>query len=129
MLKDLFVHEYSEKVWEPMLPRALRRKIGTVIKTALKESDVPPEAVGAVRDKLGQWDPSFRRVVLYMIEQLGLVEDEKSVKAIVASRNSLVHTGQFLSVKDPAKGKDLGFADAGHEFFTLLSLWTESCCG
>jgi len=55
-----------------------------------------------------------------MIEQFGLVEDE-SVKAIVASRNSLVHTGQFLSVKDPAKGKDLGFADAGHEFFTLLS--------
>lgn len=77
--------------------------------------------MGAVRDKLGQWDPSFRRVVLYMIEQLGLVEDEKSVKAIVASRNSLVHTGQFLSVKDPAKGKDLGFADAEHKFFTLLS--------
>jgi hypothetical protein len=121
MLKDLFVDEYSEKVWEPMLPQALRRKIGTVIKTALKESDIPTEAVDAVRDKLGRWDPSFRRVLLYMIEQLGLVEDEARVKAIVTSRNSLVHTGQYVSVKDPSKGKNLGFADAAHEFFTLLS--------
>jgi hypothetical protein len=108
-------------VWEPLLPQALRRKIGTLVKKALKENDVPPEAAGAVRDKLGQLDPSFRRLVLYMIEQLGLAEDENTVKAIVAARNSLVHTGQFVSVKDPVKGKDLGFADAGHEFFTLLS--------
>jgi hypothetical protein len=121
MLKDLFVDDYSQKVWEPLLPQALRRKIGTLVKKALKENDVPPEAAGAVRDKLGQLDPSFRRLVLYMIEQLGLAEDENTVKAIVAARNSLVHTGQFVSVKDPVKGKDLGFADAGHEFFTLLS--------
>jgi hypothetical protein len=121
MLKELFVEEYSQKVWEPLLPQALRRKIGTVVKKALKENDIPPEAAGAVRDKLGQWDPSFRRLVLYMIEQLGLDEDEKTVKAIVAARNSLVHAGQFVSVRDPARGKDLGFADAGHEFFTLLS--------
>ena len=38
MLKEFFVHEYSEKVWEPMLPQALRRKIGTVIKTASKRA-------------------------------------------------------------------------------------------
>jgi len=120
MLKELFVAEYSQKLWEP-LPQALRRKIGTVIKKALKENDIPPEAAGAVRDKLGQLDPSFRRLVLYMIEQLGLDEDEKTVKAIVAARNSLVHTGQFVSVRDPVRGQDLGFADAGHEFFTLLS--------
>lgn len=121
MLKDLFVDEYSEKVWEPVLPQALRKKIGTIIRRALKESDIPPEAAEVVRDKLGQWDPSFRRLVLYMIERLRLIEDEKTVKAVVNARNALVHTGQFVSVKDPVKGRDLGFADAAHEFFTLLS--------
>lgn len=121
MLKELFVEEYSQKVWEPLLPQELRNRIRTVVKKALKEIDIAPEAAAAVRDKLGQMDPSFKRLVLYMIEQLGLVEDEKTVKAIVAARNSLVHTGQFVSVKDQVKGKDLGFADAGHEFFILLS--------
>ena len=121
MLKELFVEEYSQKLWKPLLPQSLRRKIDTVVKKALKENDIPPEAAGAVRDRLGQLDPSFRRLVLYMIEQLGLDEDEKTVKAIVAARNSLVHTGQFVSVKNAVRGKNLGFADAGHEFFTLLS--------
>ena len=121
MLKDFFVDEYSKNVWEPLLPQSLRRKIGTIIKKALKESNIPPEAAKAVRERLGQFDPSFRRLVLYMIQQLRLVEGEKTVKAVVNARNSLVHTGQFVSVKDPAKGKDLGFADAGHEFFILLS--------
>jgi len=121
MLKELFVDEYSHYVWEPLLPQALRRRIGTVVKKALKENDIPPEAASVVRDKLGRWDPPFRRLVLYMIEQLGLSEDENTVKAVVASRNSLVHSGQFVSVKDPIRGKELSFADAGHEFFTLLS--------
>jgi hypothetical protein len=121
MLKNLFVDEYSTNVWEPLLPQSLRTKIRTVIKKALKESDIPSETAVVVQEKLGQFDPSFRRLVLYMIEQLGLVEDEKTVRAVVGARNSLIHTGQFVSVKDPVKGKDLGFVDAGHEFFSLLS--------
>jgi hypothetical protein len=121
MLKNLFINEYSSKVWEPLLPQSLRKNIRTVIKRALKESSIPSEAGSVVEEKLAGFDPSFRRLVLYMIEQLGLIEDETTVKAIVAARNNLVHTGQFVSVKDPVKGKDLGFLDAGHEFFSLLS--------
>ena len=34
---------------------------------------------------------------------------------------SLVHTGQFVSAKDPEKAKALGFTDAAHEFFALLT--------
>jgi hypothetical protein len=120
MLKNLFFDEYCKNVWDPLLPQSLKKKIGTVIKKALKEN-IPSEAAGAVQDKMGQLDPSFRLLLLYMIQQLGLVQDEKTVKAVVNARNSLVHTGQFVSVKDPAKGKDLGFIDAGHEFFSLLS--------
>lgn len=121
MLKNLFVDEYSIKVWEPILPQLLRKNIGAAIKKALKENNVPSEATRIVLEKLAHFDPSFRRLVLYMIEQLGLIEDQKTVKAIVAARNNLVHTGQFVSAKDPLKGKDLGFLDAGHEFFSLLS--------
>jgi hypothetical protein len=121
MLKNLFINEYSSKVWEPLLPQSLRKNIRTVIKRALKESSIPSEAGSVVEEKLAGFDPSFRRLVLYMIEQLGLIEDKTTVKAIVAARNNLVHTGQFVSVKDPVKGKDLGFLDAGHEFFSLLS--------
>ncbi len=53
MLKELFVDEYSQNVWEPLLPQALRRKIGTIVKKALKDNSLPPEAASAVRDKAG----------------------------------------------------------------------------
>ncbi len=42
MLKELFVDEYSQNVWEPLLPQALRRKIGTIVKKALKDNSLPP---------------------------------------------------------------------------------------
>ena len=64
---------------------------------------------------------SFRRIVSYITQQLGLVEDETVVKAIVSARNSLFHTRQFLSIKDSVKAKEFGFVDAGRESFNLLS--------
>src|SRR5205085_2165084 len=91
--------------------------------SSLKQNDIPARASKAVEDVLGQLSrPSFRLVVAYMIEQLGLIEEKSLIKAVIRARNSLVHTGQFLSAKEPATAKELGFTDVGHEFFTLLSL-------
>jgi hypothetical protein len=121
MLKNLFLHEYSDNVWDPLLPRPLKKKIGTVVRKALKENSIPAEAADVAQGKLARWDPPFRNLVLYAIQRLGLLQDEKTVRAVTEARNSLVHTGQFLSVGDPAKAKKFGFIDAGHEFFSLLS--------
>ena len=121
-LKNLFSEEYSSKEWDTLVPKSLRKRISAVIKIALKQSDIPPAPADAVQEIMGQLNrPPFRRLVAYMIEQLELVEDESAVKAIILARNSLVHTGQFVSVKDPIKAKTLGFFDAAHEFFKLMS--------
>lgn len=122
MLKNLFSEEYSSKEWNKLMPKSLRKRISVVVKNALKQSEIPAGPADAVQEMMGQLNrPPFKRLVAYMIEQLGLVEDESVVKAIILARNSLVHTGQFLSVKDPEKAKELGFTDAAHEFFALLT--------
>ena len=121
MLKNLFSEEYSSKEWNKLMPKSLRKRISVVVKNALKQSEIPAGPADAVQEMMGQLNrPPFKRLVAYMIEQLGLVEDESVVKAIILARNSLVHTGQFLSVKDPEKAKELGFTDAAHEFLALL---------
>ena len=121
-LKNLFSEEYSTKEWETLLPKALRKKISNVVKSALDQNDIPSRAANAVQDVIGQLDrPTFKRLLTYMIEQLGLIEDENILKAIIFARNQLVHTGQFVSTKDAVKAKALGFIDATHEFFNLLS--------
>jgi hypothetical protein len=122
MLKNLFTDEYCQTEWNSLLPRSLRRNISNIIQCALKERKIESGPSQAVQEALGQLSrPTFKRIMLYMIGKLALVEKDSLVKGVMQARNSLVHTGQFLSMRDPEKAKEQGFTDAVHEFFLLLS--------
>jgi hypothetical protein len=122
ILKGLFNKELSETEWDVLLPKPLRKRISTVVRAALEENDIQPEAVEIAQEALAQLSrPTFRRVVLFMLRKLALPEDDTAINAAVWSRNSLVHTGRFLSTNNPQKATSLNIADAAQEFFLLLS--------
>ena len=75
-----------------------------------------------VTETLGQLSrPSLRRAINYMLNVLQLSEDKVVVDSVIAIRNRLVHTGQFISPKDSKTSSKLGIVDTVHEFYLLRS--------
>jgi hypothetical protein len=120
ILKGIFEDECRRNEWEKMLSPETQKKVKTSISKALKQECFNSEIRKTVSEILGELSrPRLRPLVMFMLRRLRLIENETSINAVVAIRNSLVHTGRFLSTSNPDKARQLEIIDAENEYYVL----------
>jgi len=122
IIKNGFVDTFISEQWNSTMPAALRKQVVRVTKAALKAEGLSAETINIAAQALGQLErPPLRRIVDHMLSTLSLSQDKVAVDAVVAIRNRLVHTGQFISNNNAKKANQFQITDAVNEFYMLLS--------